>query len=485
MCCYDFRVDAKAETAKNPLFKVQLLLDEINRQSKKMWTTGKWVSIDEQTLGFKGRSGMKLRISYKKEGDGFQCDAVCENGYTFAFWFRHGDAPTLPDEYKHLNLSPTSRRVVWLALQLSNKWTRIFMDNLFNSRRLFTALYIAEALAHGVVRTSNRGMPPEIRQQEEKNEKQAELLYGTTKAAKLVNDPECPDLLAVSVYDTKPVHLMTTVEEDIHWVEKKRKVWSAVHKDIQLIGFLRLNWIDDYNNNMNSTDIADQLRNVYRPDHWLRNRKWWWAFFIWGVGVAGVNAWKIYEEMYAEAEADGKPLPPKWSHCEFLEQLVYDLICPNASRDIVNLFSGMDDETFASEVRTTRSMSSFGTLGASTDMNEDVDLTCDSGIKDYCDNNKPESMTKPRMEGGYFSRRLDGRMHGSVPSVGDSSCQYCRYQYKHMISEEEQKTSGWMKQNRTQTMRCLVCNVDLCPRCNMEFHGFDMANTAQLMGKDR
>ena len=41
-----------------------------------MWIPGKWVSIDEQTLGFQGRSGIKLRISYKKEGDGFQCDAV-------------------------------------------------------------------------------------------------------------------------------------------------------------------------------------------------------------------------------------------------------------------------------------------------------------------------------------------------------------------------------------------------------------------------
>jgi hypothetical protein len=40
---------------------------------------------------------------------------------------------------------------------------------------------------------------------------------------------------------------------------------------------------------MNSTDIADQLRGSYRPDRWMRQRKWWWAFFIWGIGVAGVN----------------------------------------------------------------------------------------------------------------------------------------------------------------------------------------------------
>ena len=70
---------------KNPLWKVQSLLDKLSEQARKMWITGRWVSIDEQTVGFKGKHLMKLRISYKREGDGFQCDAVCDNGYTFSF----------------------------------------------------------------------------------------------------------------------------------------------------------------------------------------------------------------------------------------------------------------------------------------------------------------------------------------------------------------------------------------------------------------
>ena len=37
----------------------------------------------------------------------------------------------------------------------------------------------------------------------------------------------------------------------------------------------RLSLADLYNKNMNSVDLADQLRNNYRPDGlWLRNRKW-------------------------------------------------------------------------------------------------------------------------------------------------------------------------------------------------------------------
>ena len=208
---------------------MQTLLNELNYNGKRMWVTGKWVSIDEQTLGVKGKHGMKLHILYKREGDRFQCDAVCNMGYTFLFYFRHGNVPNLPPQFKYLDLLPTARRVEWLALRLSNHWTSIFMDNLFNSRKLFTVLYLAKCMAHGVTRSSGRGLCADIIQREEKYKKKAELLCGATKAARFLNYKECPDLLSVSIYNTKPVNMMSTVESDVSWVEKTRKVWSAVH----------------------------------------------------------------------------------------------------------------------------------------------------------------------------------------------------------------------------------------------------------------
>jgi hypothetical protein len=89
------------------------------------------------------------------------------------------------------------------------------MDNLFNSVKLFQALYQAKALAHGVGRTSGRGVPPSVIQKEEKNKDRAETLRGTTLAARLVHLPKCPDVLAVSTYDTKPVHLLSTATETV------------------------------------------------------------------------------------------------------------------------------------------------------------------------------------------------------------------------------------------------------------------------------
>ena len=59
----------------------------------RVWSLAKNVSVDEQTQGMKGRHLDKIRITYKKEGDGFQCDALCNGGYTFTFFFRHKPPP--------------------------------------------------------------------------------------------------------------------------------------------------------------------------------------------------------------------------------------------------------------------------------------------------------------------------------------------------------------------------------------------------------
>ena len=110
---------------------------------------------------------------------------------------------------------------------------------------------------------------------EEKTPAEADKRRGETHAAVLVDDPTCPGLLTYSVYDTKPVHLMSTVAETIEWDEKVRKVWSTELMRKVSMKYLRLNLIDVYNNEMNAVDLADQLRNCYRMNHWFRNRKWW------------------------------------------------------------------------------------------------------------------------------------------------------------------------------------------------------------------
>ena len=285
----------------------------------------------------------------------FQCNALCDEGYTVSFFFRHDKAPKIPVKYDSFDLSDTAKRVIWLAERLPNVWTKIYMDNLYNSKKLFSALFEAKCLGHEVTRPSGRGIPDGIKQAVELNVKKAEALKGTTMAAQLAHDKSCPHLLAVCVYDQKPVHVLSMAAECVEWVVKKRKVFHHESNAMKEMKYLRLNIIDEYNSHMNQTDIADQLRGQYRPDAWMRNKKWWWSIFIWALGVAATNGYKIYCTMWDEDKKKGRTdLPKKWSHAEFLEQLVYDMIFPQQTILHRDMLLRNDHEL---------SLSSFGGLG--------------------------------------------------------------------------------------------------------------------------
>lgn len=235
--------------------------------------------------------------------------------------------------------------------------------------------------------------------------------------------------------------------------------------------YLRLNIIDEYNSHMNQTDIADQLRGQYRPDAWLRNKKWWWSIFIWALGVAATNGYKIYCTMWDEDKKKGRTdLPKKWSHAEFLEQLVYDMIFPKQTILHRDMLLRNDDES---------SLSSFGGSGSlQEEDNREWDFTTQNGIDEFLDKEtgKPVNSNK-------FARRFDGQFHATIRALPNSRCQYCYYQYKHQYDNNARRVYGFMEKNRTGTSRCLVCNVNLCPNCMNEWHGIDMRDTNRLLGK--
>ena len=59
---------------------------------------------------------------------------------------------------------------------------------------------------------------------------------------------------------------------------------------------------------MGHVDVSDQLRGSYRIDRWVRNRKWWWSMFFWGIGVLLTNAYVVYRKVLLEEGVDKKNL---------------------------------------------------------------------------------------------------------------------------------------------------------------------------------
>ena len=96
---------------KYPNWKVRPILLWMNYIFKMAWLLGVCFAIDEMTIGFQGMHADKRRITYKNEGDGFQADALCDDGYTYQFYFRNHPAP---QKYLSKGLSPLHSRVLSL-----------------------------------------------------------------------------------------------------------------------------------------------------------------------------------------------------------------------------------------------------------------------------------------------------------------------------------------------------------------------------------
>ena len=66
-----------------------------------------------------------------------------------------------------------------------------------------------------------------VQQEEMKNRTLLDSVCGTVKVAKLEGDPECPCLIASSVYDTKPVHYLSMITEKVEWIKKEKDVYNV------------------------------------------------------------------------------------------------------------------------------------------------------------------------------------------------------------------------------------------------------------------
>jgi len=196
----------------HPNWKVEPIINWINYIGPVSWLCGPSLSADEQTVVFKGRCSMKMRIKFKKAGDRFMCDSVCDNGYTFQVYFQNEPSPK---KYIDKGLSPLHARTLAMCDALQDVYHRVWMDNLYLSALFAKASYQHDKrlLIAGVCRPANKGLPNAVLTKEPKDKKKQIKQKNTVKAVVLEGDVECPDLLAIMFYDSKPVHFLSTVAD--------------------------------------------------------------------------------------------------------------------------------------------------------------------------------------------------------------------------------------------------------------------------------
>jgi hypothetical protein len=301
-------------------------------------------------------------------------------------------------------------------------------------------------------------------QDEVKNRVDQVRVRGTVKAAKLEGDPGCPCLVASSVYDSKPVHYMSMVSSELKWVMKEKPVYNVDTGETEKMQFLRMNNINEYNDTMGNVDLADQLRGSYRLDHWVRNRKWWWSLFFWGIGVLLTNSYIVYNKVCDE---EGLSRSDRLSHLEFRRSIASAWIqekefmeeqhhgtkrahsaaaMPDISPVTFDstsqaMSTSGDDERRKRKCARLSSMSSSSSYDGGSSMTRAVRVT-------------DESLS----ESGKLTRiRLDRTMdHLPLPKVrGNSRCAIHRW-----VGIDTQK----------MIMFCPTCDVHLCIECFAPYH---------------
>ena len=166
-------------------------------------------------------------------------DAVCDDGFTITFYFRNMPAP---QKWISKGFSPTHSRYLFMFEHLKGKNFTCTMDNLFISAKFGQACLTEipqQVMIHGVCRTVDRGLPKCVIMDVEKTERLAAERRGTVKAAVLKEDTKVKDMVAFSVYDTKPVHFLSTAARSLKWMRKKRKVYDSNLGQMVEIEFLK------------------------------------------------------------------------------------------------------------------------------------------------------------------------------------------------------------------------------------------------------
>ena len=127
----------------------------------------------------------------KKEGDGFQCDALGSDGYTYTFFFHNQPAP---QTYLDNDLYPLHARVMALLDQVMSKNHTIGMENIYISAKFvsFGWQHLDRFMFHGFAREKGKGVPSCILKKKETSKISHAKARWTLKVANLKGDPSIP-----------------------------------------------------------------------------------------------------------------------------------------------------------------------------------------------------------------------------------------------------------------------------------------------------
>jgi len=140
----------------NKLFKIQPLLDLLNKNFSLMYDAGQSVTIDESMVPFRGRLNFRQYIPTKRHRYGVKILKVCLlSGYTWFAKIYSGKQYTAQDQ----NMSVTTQITMELMTQLLDEGRTLFTDNFYTSVELAEQLLNRRTHLIGTLRLNRKHNP--------------------------------------------------------------------------------------------------------------------------------------------------------------------------------------------------------------------------------------------------------------------------------------------------------------------------------------
>ena len=259
--------------------------------------------------------------------------------------------------------------------------------------------------------------------------------------------------------------------------EQTRKVWSRTRGEKVDLPYKRMNIIHDYNHNMNQVDRQDHLRGCYRPDGpWMRNRKWWWSLFLYGLGVAATDAFLCYKEVCLAEGIKERRI----SHRAFMEELSDQLCHPErrvpslTSQPAAAAAAAQTEEAtpahHGKRARTSASPSSASGPRPSS--------AC-SNNSDAPDSNKVSQLSWARVQSlrlGFDANEhvLEDPLWSGKTQLHRRDCQWCVFKWRTAGKPRDpnSKAKKYEGPQNKEIIYCTRCGCRLCSvSCLNELHG--------------
>lgn len=272
--------------------KVRNVLAYLDNKFREFYVPSKKVSVDESTVGYKGRVIFKVYNKDKPTKWGIKVFVLSESktGYICAMEPYFGSTTT--DHMGWKNLGTTSRVVLHLVNKLKQSYGNIegmhvFTDRFYTNLDLAKVLHDWKVHLTGTIMTHRKGLPEEVRpQRKTKNQKKSvskiKLQKGEIKS--YIKDDKFSLLLWK---DKNLVVMLSTLYGNATQAVsriKKNGVREVIKKPTVIC---------KYNKSMGGVDLADQYIAAYSFSR--KTVKWWRKVFFWLVETSIVNSFILFK----------------------------------------------------------------------------------------------------------------------------------------------------------------------------------------------